>query len=84
MCLVHLWGGYLLSSRLTDVLQGFAVAHFVRYKGLTGRAMVFANLQVLSGVAVAGMCGCYTKFHLQQPQPCFCRTAVIGVPLLSS
>jgi hypothetical protein len=48
MCLVHLWVCYLLYSRLTDVLQGFAVAHFVRYKGLTGSAMVFSNLQVLA------------------------------------
>ena len=65
MCLVHLWVYYMLCSRLTDVLQGFAVAHFVRYKGLTGSAMVFANIQVLSGLAVAGMVGCHTYSHLQ-------------------
>ena len=36
-------------------MQGFAVAHFVRYKGLSGRAMVFANLQVKIGLACVGM-----------------------------
>jgi hypothetical protein len=31
---------------IRNTLQGFAVAHFVRYKGLVGRGLVFANLQV--------------------------------------